>query len=425
MEAWNSSAISIVINETKSSNDTHGKEYTTYLVKVQAGDKIWTLSKRYNAFFQFYEGVQAVFPGVSLPDFPPRLVWHTPQDIELRRQKLQDFLQDIISVPRLRNCWPVLFFLEVKQSMGHSNGKKILIPLPDHDFDPTEVCVPWKLLTLDGYTTVFATEKGVKAQCDQMLVRPEGVLFGQLGAEEEAKQFYKEMEATDNFCNPIQWSDINVADYAGMLLGGGHAPGMKQYLESATLQEKVSQFWALKRPLAAICHGALLLSRCKDQNTGKSVLFNCHTTTLPKYMENLGYYLTRWKHGPLFRTYEIHCEDEVRTFLENPETQFQGGPVTIGMKGNAYDTESGPGFVYVDKNYVSGRWPGDAYVLGRKFIEVLESKGDSHKESEELKMTTMNDNDEVDEIRVVKPVQEQQRSVELKEPPIEQEYSEL
>jgi len=51
MEAWNSSAISIVINETKSSNDTHGKEYTTYLVKVQAGDKIWTLSKRYNAFF--------------------------------------------------------------------------------------------------------------------------------------------------------------------------------------------------------------------------------------------------------------------------------------------------------------------------------------------------------------------------------------
>jgi len=26
-------------------------------------------------------------------------------------------------------------------------GKRVLVPLPDRDFDTTEVAVPWKLLT--------------------------------------------------------------------------------------------------------------------------------------------------------------------------------------------------------------------------------------------------------------------------------------
>jgi hypothetical protein len=41
--------------------------------------------------------------------------------------------------------------------------KKILIPLPDKDFDPTQVAVVWKLLKLEGSTAfevIFATEKG-------------------------------------------------------------------------------------------------------------------------------------------------------------------------------------------------------------------------------------------------------------------------
>ncbi|MEY2416774.1 MAG: hypothetical protein QOH53_2108, partial [Ilumatobacteraceae bacterium] len=36
----------------------------------------------------------------------------------------------------------------------------VLLPLPDADFDVTEVAVPWKLLTRLGHTVVFATENG-------------------------------------------------------------------------------------------------------------------------------------------------------------------------------------------------------------------------------------------------------------------------
>ena len=39
-------------------------------------------------------------------------------------------------------------------------AKQILIPLPDVDFDVTEVAVPWHMLRAAGHELVFATERG-------------------------------------------------------------------------------------------------------------------------------------------------------------------------------------------------------------------------------------------------------------------------
>ncbi|HEX4420414.1 MAG TPA: type 1 glutamine amidotransferase domain-containing protein, partial [Kofleriaceae bacterium] len=57
---------------------------------------------------------------------------------------------------------------------------KVLLPLPDHDFDVTEVAVPWKLLGEAGHEVVFATEAGATPACDPLLIT--GVVFGKLGA---------------------------------------------------------------------------------------------------------------------------------------------------------------------------------------------------------------------------------------------------
>jgi putative intracellular protease/amidase len=46
------------------------------------------------------------------------------------------------------------------------------------------------------------------------------------------------------------WHDIEPAEFDGLMLPGGHAPGMRQYLGSAALQDKVAAFWALGRPVA-------------------------------------------------------------------------------------------------------------------------------------------------------------------------------
>src|SRR5206468_2824665 len=63
-------------------------------------------------------------------------------------------------------------------------GRRILLPLPDRDFDVTEVAVPWRLLTRAGHQVVFATERGGSAPAADPLLMS-GVVFGRLGAAPE------------------------------------------------------------------------------------------------------------------------------------------------------------------------------------------------------------------------------------------------
>lgn len=243
---------------------------------------------------------------------------------------------------------------------------RVLLPLPDRDFDPTEAAVPWKLLTGAGHEVVFATERGAVAACDPLLIR--GVIFGELGAKPEPKGFYAEMIASKELRTPVTWEAIDPDAYDALVLPGGHAPGMKQYLASEMLQDKVAAFAATGKPMGAICHGVLVLARAKDKATGKSVLHGRRTTCLPRYMERIAYYLTAWKLGRYYRTYDAYVEDEVTAALGDA-TRFERGPVTL-MKHGALDSDAGA-FVVEDGSYVSARWPGDAFLFARKLIARL------------------------------------------------------
>jgi putative intracellular protease/amidase len=235
-----------------------------------------------------------------------------------------------------------------------------LMPLPDRDFDPTEVAVPWSALKRAGHRVVFATERGgERPECDPLLIR--GVLLGQLGAAAGPKALYAELAGSAELANPIAWQDIHVADYDALVLPGGHAPGMRQYLGSTELHGKVAAFAASGKPIGAICHGVLVLAR-------SGALRGRKTTCLPKYMERVAYYLTAWKLGRYYRTYDDYVEDEVRAALAAPE-DFVRGPVTLVTRGTA-DSDRGA-FVVEDGRYVSARWPGDAYLFAQKLVERL------------------------------------------------------
>ncbi|HEY3820086.1 MAG TPA: type 1 glutamine amidotransferase domain-containing protein [Polyangiaceae bacterium] len=247
---------------------------------------------------------------------------------------------------------------------------RVLVPLPDRDFDVTEVAVPWKLLTEAGHEVVFATEKGAKPAADPRLL--EGVLFGQLGAEAEPKAFYRELEAAPAFTRPIAWADVDPGAYGAMLLPGGHAPGMRQYLEGETLFQRVAAFAKSGKPLGAICHGVLVLARAKDDATGKSVLAARRTTCLPKYMEKTAWMLTGWKLGSYYRTYPEYVEDEVKRALDDAAKQFERGPRVLTKKGTREDDSAA--FVVEDGSYLSARWPGDAYLFGKKLIARLDGR---------------------------------------------------
>lgn len=241
-------------------------------------------------------------------------------------------------------------------------GRTVLIPLPDQGFDVTEVAVPWSVLRRAGHTVVFATERGAPACADPLLLK--GVLLGKLGAAPEAVRLYRELEQATEFQRPLAWGALFPGDFNGLVLPGGHAPGMRQYLGSTSLLAWVSAFWELRRPVGAICHGVLILARARDAS-GKSLLFRRRTTCLPRYMERSAYWLTAWKLKRYYRTYEAYVEEEVRAALEVPDTQFIRGPVVLARRGTEEDDRAA--FVVEDANYVSARWPGDAYLFARRF----------------------------------------------------------
>ncbi len=244
---------------------------------------------------------------------------------------------------------------------------KILMPLPDRDFDVTESAVPWKLFTRAGHEVVFATEEGHPAACDPLLLT--GVLFGKLGAEPEARAFYGEMIASPAFQHPRRWRDLDMREPDALFLAGGHAPGMRQYLGSEVLQRKVAELWALERPVGAICHGVLLLARARLE--GKSLLHDRQTSCLPKYMERSAYLLTAWRLGRYYRTYDAYVEDEVKAALASP-SQFQRGPRVLTTRGT--DTDDTAAFVCRDRNYVSARWPGDSYRIAKDLLQLIDER---------------------------------------------------
>ena len=59
--------------------------------------------------------------------------------------------------------------------MKGKNIKKILIPIPSYGFDPTEVAIPWKLISEKDIGIVFITPEGKKASPDRLMLKGENL----------------------------------------------------------------------------------------------------------------------------------------------------------------------------------------------------------------------------------------------------------
>jgi len=242
---------------------------------------------------------------------------------------------------------------------------KVLFPLPDRDFDVTEVAVPWKLLREAGHDVVFATEAGATPVCDPLLLT--GVVFGKLGARPEPIAFYRELSRAAEFLAPRRWADCAADALDALFLAGGHAPGMKQYLGSAVVHRLTAAMFATGKPIAAICHGVLVAARATTGD-GRSVLHGLRTTCLTKHMERSAYLATFWRRGRYYRTYPAYVEDEVVAALASP-ADFARGPRELSRRGTRDDDRHA--FVVEDGRYVSARWPGDAYLIAKRLIARL------------------------------------------------------
>ena len=243
----------------------------------------------------------------------------------------------------------------------------ILMPLPSRDFDPSETGIPWRVLSGLGHRIVFATPDGQAGVADRRMVTGEGLglLAPLLEADRNGRGAHDAMVASSEFRAPIRYETIAELSFDALILPGGHAKGMKPYLESALLQRTVAEFFARHKPVGAICHGVVLVARSKAVS-GSSVLHGRKTTALLRSQELLAWNLTRFYLGDYYRTYPTTVEDEVRAALAQPGDFRRGPPSLVRDKPDRPN-----GFTVVDGNYVSARWPGDAYGFSRALAALL------------------------------------------------------
>lgn len=247
---------------------------------------------------------------------------------------------------------------------------RILIPLAAYGFDPTETAIPWKVLSKNGHEIIFASPEGKKAAADSRMLNGAGlgILKRLLRARSDAVAAYHEMEQSHEFVNPIPYAAIHEKDFDALLLPGGHDKGVKEYLESKILQQVVVDFFTAQKPVAAICHGVLLAARSIDAATGKSVLYQYKTTALLKSQELTAYNVTRFWLKDYYLTYPrntVQCE--VTAALADKHN-FVCGPKPL-FRDRIDNIERG--FAVRDRNYLSARWPGDAYRFSLEFLKML------------------------------------------------------
>jgi protease I len=247
---------------------------------------------------------------------------------------------------------------------------KVLIPVPSYGFDPSEVSIPWKQLVNSGIEVHFATPNGLKANADKIMVTGNGlgIFKPVLKARKDAVDAYVEMEKSEVFCSPLKYDEVFEANFDAILLPGGHDKGVKEYLESSILQKCIVDFFYANKPVAAICHGVVLVARSIHPITQKSVLYDYKTTALLSSQELLAYTMTRLWLNDYYLTYpEITVQAEVEAALLD-KSNFIKGTTPLFRDDTAHLNR---GFTVRDRNYLSARWPGDVYRFSSEFIEML------------------------------------------------------
>lgn len=285
----------------------------------------------------------------------------------------------------------------------------VLILLSQEGFDPSEAAIPWLALKRAGIPVMFATPAGKVAAADPLMVAGEGLdlwswlpgfkrvkLVGWfLGANRQAREAYAEMMRDSHYLHPLSYDAVRVCDYSGLLLPGGHAKPIRAYLESEEVQRIAQEFFVAAKdgmghkPVAAICHGVLVLARSR-RDDGRSLLHGRRVTALTWPLEKKAWQVARFSRfwEPLYyRTYPEAAteplgyrstEAEITRALAQPGDFLSVPPDADDYRrktdGLHRDTpqDSRPAWVVEDGNLVTARWPGDVNKFAEVFIASLQ-----------------------------------------------------
>lgn len=222
------------------------------------------------------------------------------------------------------------------------------------DCDPSEVALPWSILTAAGHSVVTATTTKQKPVADPVMLTGKGLgpLAPILMARKDAVDAWSAYQSCfeRGAPNVTAVSDVDVEEFAAVVFPGGHAKGMREFLESNDVQRVARDAFTQQKIVGAICHGVVVLARA-------GVLKGKKTTSLTKKQELLAWNLTRAWLGDYYRTYPQTVQDEVTAALSSPSDYLEG-PMAVLRDDHQHLQR---GFVVEDGAYVSARWPGDVH----------------------------------------------------------------
>jgi putative intracellular protease/amidase len=252
-------------------------------------------------------------------------------------------------------------------------NKVILIVLPQKGFDPTEVSIPWKIISSNQYDIVFSTPNGKPASPDPRMIK-QGLswLTPFLMTRKYVLQVYKIMQQDKSFQSPIPYSDIDVSQFDAVHVPGGHGDGIRVMLESPVLQQKIAQFFQQNKIVGAVCSGVLLIARSKNTSTGLSVLNGKKTTAVTSFMEKIGWYLSKHWLGDYYRIHPKTAQEEISEAQGSNKLFCTGRWRIFPMqytKKLIYMQ-----FVVKEGNYISARWPGDMHLYAQEYLKMIQKK---------------------------------------------------
>ena len=307
----------------------------------------------------------------------------------------------------------------------HGRPARILFPMPDVGFDPTEAAVPWHTFTTLGADVVFATGSGEPSNgADPHILT--GFLAGlMMKVAPQAAQWCTSFSVVRQFLPrppdlclymcmlcmcvclcicacvcPRPDNDMilssaykapqtfaqasasfDAGDFDAIFLVGGHGGGMREYLHDKRVGALVRQFWDTRTPVGSICHGVLFVTRAPatDAADSMSLLSSSGfvTTSVPRWMERLGYVITSAS-MQVPSTYQLETTDQEYLQDEMSATCggkcFDAGPLDLLAPlqlGSA--TSHAHAYATRDEFYVSARFFGDAYLVSQVFAELVAS----------------------------------------------------
>lgn len=223
---------------------------------------------------------------------------------------------------------------------------KVLIVLTSHSelgntghktgFWIEEFAAPYYTLKDAGADITIASPKGGQPPIDPKSTEPGNQT-------ESTKRFDKDQNLQQLLANTKKLSEVAADDFDAVFYPGGHGP-LWDLTNDANSIKLIENFWAAKKPVAAVCHAPAVLLNVKDENGGL---------------------LIRGKNVTGFTNTEedaVQLTDVVPFLLEDE----------LKNKGGIYSRkEDWASYVIKDGLLITGQNPASSEEAGKQLLELL------------------------------------------------------